>query len=236
MRMVCVGLTLVLLAMQSYGAAILLLGVFAVIGFCRLTNQRWPLMLLLMVPLGWVAGRVTGVIDSQSLVSVMSFANERRVASFAYRLHTEDVLIDNTWQQPFAGLGSWGNDRTIELDYIQTYVVVDGFWVLAFSRYGFIGLLAFLMIFFVPAYSVLRRTKPRDWTMRPDHGISAALALVLTIVAIDNLMNAMFNPLWILIAGALVNLRGRPESEGAPSQPALASSGAYTHVLGQPRS
>jgi hypothetical protein len=234
--MVCVGLTLVLLAMQSYGAAILLLGFFVVIAFCRSTNQRWPLLLLLMIPLGWVFGRVSGVIDSRSVVSVMSFANERRVASFASRLRTEDLLIENTWQQPLVGLGSWGSDRTVELDYVQTYVVVDGFWVLAFSQNGFMGLLAFLMIFFIPAYAVLRRTNPREWATQPDHGISAALALVLTIVAIDNLMNAMFNPLWILIAGALVNLRGRPESEGAPSQPALASSGAYTHVLGQPRS
>jgi hypothetical protein len=235
LRIVCVGLTLVLLAMQSYGAVILLLGFYFVVGYCRSTNHRWPLLLLLLVPLGWVAGRVTGIVDSRSLVEVMSFANERRSASFASRLHTEDVLIANTWKQPVFGLASWGADRTIEVEFVEKYVVVDGFWILAFSRYGFIGLLAFLLIFFLPAYSVLRRSRPRDWSTSPDHGVTAALALTLTIVAIDNLMNAMFNPLWVVIAGALVNLKGQPESEEVGAQHALESSGTYSHVLGQPR-
>ena len=91
------------------------------------------------------------------------------------------------------------------------------------------------MIFFVPAYSVLRTTKPRDWRSRSDAGVSAALALILAIVSIDNTMNAMYNPLWFVIAGALVNRKVLPAVTEANTQSALESRGTYTHVLGQPR-
>jgi hypothetical protein len=233
------GLSLVLIAMQSLGAILLLLGMIFVIGYCRSTNHRWPILLLLLVPFGWASGRIASLIDSESVKGAMSFAGEDRIESLAFRLNAEDNLIANTWSQnPVVGLSTWASARTVQVSYgysSDAYFKVDGFWLLVFTSHGIVGLLAFLMIYFVPAYSVLRTTRPRDWSSNSDHGVSAALAMVLTIVAIDNTMNAMFNPLWLVIAGALVNRRVMPAVKELDTQLALESSGIYAHVLGQPR-
>ena len=159
-----------------------------------------------------------------------------RARSFASRLYTEDVLVQNTWRSPLLGLGTWGDDRTIMVDGQEEYVVVDGLWILAFSRYGVIGLLAILSVYFFPAFRVLRRTRPQDWSTRPDHGVCAALALLLTMVAIDNLMNAMLNAVWLAIAGALANTDGdEPEEFELQGARGLDEQPVFPHVLGQPR-
>ena len=109
-------------------------------------------------------------LDDQRLAEAVAQVHPDRARSFASRLYTEDVLVQNTWRSPLLGLGTWGDDRTIMVDGQEEYVVVDGLWILAFSRYGVIGLLAILSVYFFPAFRVLRRTRPQDWSTRPDHG------------------------------------------------------------------
>lgn len=231
------GLAGVSVLMNSLGATILLFGLVAAIWFVRATQARWPLFILLFVPVLWVAGRTSGVLDNENLQSAMSKVNESRARSFASRLYTEDVLVQNTWQSPVVGMGSWGSDRTIMVDGEEEYIVVDGLWILSFSRYGLIGLLAILGVYFVPAWRVFRRTRPGEWSTRADHGVCAALALLLTMVAIDNLMNAMLNAVWLAIAGALVNTDGDDPEEGIdPEAYGLGDEQPFAHVLGQPRS
>lgn len=229
------GLLLVLVAMQSLGATILTLAFLGTIWFVRRSNARWPLLMLAIVPLIWTGARVSGLLDSQRLGDLISLFSPDRARSFASRLYTEDVLVSNTLQQrPLTGLGTWGADRTIMIDGREQYIVVDGFWVIAFSRYGFLGLAAFMLAHFLPAWRVLRRTRPSDWSRVPDHGVVAALAVVFTIVAIDNLMNAMFNPLFMAIAGALVTAPAEGEVEEEPEMEyaGLGHEGPFARVLG----
>ena len=231
------GLAVVSVLMSSLGATILLFGFVGAIWFVRASNARWPLFVLLFVPILWVAGRSSGVLDNENLESWMSKVNESRARSFASRLYTEDVLVQNTWQSPVVGMGSWGADRTIMIDGEEEYIVVDGLWILSFSRYGLIGLLAILGVYFVPAWRVFRKTRPGEWSSRADHSICAALALLLTMVAIDNLMNAMLNAVWLAIAGALVNTDGDDPEEGVdPDAYGIGEERPFAHVLGQPRS
>ena len=230
------GLAVVSVLMSSLGATLLLFPFVGTIWFVRAARVRWPLYLLLFLPLVWVAGRTTGYLDDQRLAEAVAQVHPDRARSFASRLYTEDVLVQNTWRSPLLGLGTWGDDRTIMVDGQEEYVVVDGLWILAFSRYGVIGLLAILSVYFFPAFRVLRRTRPQDWSTRPDHGVCAALALLLTMVAIDNLMNAMLNAVWLAIAGALANTDGdEPEEFELQGARGLDEQPVFPHVLGQPR-
>lgn len=233
---IMMGLAVVLVGMQSLGAAILMAGFLVTIEFCRLTDTRWPLLLLLIAPWVWAGARTTGVLDSENLGNLVAEISPDRARSFSSRLYTEDVLVNHTWQQPLLGYGTWGRDRVVMVEGQERYIVVDGFWILAFSRYGLIGLTALLALHFLPAWRVLRRTRPRDWGRASDHGVCAALAIALTLISVDNLMNAMMNPFWLAIAGALANTNGdEPEVEPDEEQIAMGDEGPFPHVLGQAR-
>jgi len=62
-----------------------------------------------------------------------------------------------------------------------------------------------LLALAVPVIALWRRCPPRLWAS-PGAALPWALALVLTLYALDNLVNAMENPVYILIAGGLCGL------------------------------
>ena len=84
-------------------------------------------------------------------------------------------------------------------------VTVDSLWILVFGKYGWVGLGSLLLSFLVPIVVLWRRCPPQLWA-RARAAVPWALALVLTLYALDNLVNAMSNPVYILIGGGLCGL------------------------------
>jgi hypothetical protein len=199
-----------LLAMQSFGAVLLLFAAWAVTVFCKSSGGRTLLVLLALVPAGWAFSRSTSLLKTDTLASAASVISTDRAESLVFRLRSEDRLVRHAWSRPIFGWSPSGFNQ------IQTdagngqKVVADGLWIIAFSAYGVVGLLAMLCFHLVPFFIVLREAPPKHWTSQPLTWMIGSMGVIIAIVAVDNLMNAMINPLFLLMMGALPTVLSRP--------------------------
>jgi O-antigen ligase len=105
--------------------------------------------------------------------------------------------------------------------------LTDGLWVIVLGEQGGVALAALLAAFLGPPLLLLRRMPPRSW-----HDPRCAPAVVLSVVLIlymaDCLMNAMVNPVFTVVAGALAGFtryavaEQRPTVARAPVLPQMA--------------
>jgi len=213
---------MVFLAAQSFGAVLLGTLALTVFIWCEKKMTLWPWYLLMAIPLFWVGFRLMDVPIAQPAVNAIQSISEERAHSLEFRLRAEETIIDHSLQQPWLGWGSWGRNMTVTSDLGRTEVVIDGMWVIALSQNGLLGLLALLALQLLPVWITVRRFSPNTWAAHPEHQAIAGLGCILAAAAIDNLMNAMTNPVFLLTTGALIGLKGKRsngvlESHAPPS-------------------
>jgi tetratricopeptide (TPR) repeat protein len=80
--------------------------------------------------------------------------------------------------------------------------ICDGYWIIIFGQSGLIGLSSLIAMHLLPIVMLMRRHPVSTWT-QPDVAPAAALAVLIALVMIDDLSNAMLNPIYALIIGGL---------------------------------
>jgi hypothetical protein len=70
---------------------------------------------------------------------------------------------------------------------------------------GWVGLTAIMLVILMPAVLYWWRCPPRWWT-HPMAASGAAFAVLLPLHMMDNLWNAMLNPIYVLLIGAMMGL------------------------------
>ncbi len=186
---------------------------------------------LLFFPVVYMGVRGSGVWSGEQLLKVAeTLGSEQRAASLQTRLVSEEYLLEHGKDRPLLGWGGHGRavvsrdgkGLRVRVGDVDVAVIPDGFWVITFARRGVVGLLAITLALLLPALAVIRRLSPRDWKS-PMVGAAAALAVMVGLHAVDNLMNAMRSPLYVIAVGALTTcvygLRRRPthpRPKGAP--------------------
>jgi hypothetical protein len=93
--------------------------------------------------------------------------------------------------------------------------IPDGMWVITMGVDGLSGLLSLTTSILLPVVLLRKRVGPQWWA-HPMAAPAAACAVLLTLHMIDNLLNAMVNPIFICTIGGLVALDTR---QPAPVQP-----------------
>lgn len=210
---VLLGATTVLC--KSFGALALLLIGAAALWSMRALRTSLPMLVLACLPASYVLVRVSGAWSGEALASAVGEISAARAHSLAYRFQAEEQLRSKAEQKPLLGWGGWGRSFVLRQPASGSHetVVTDSLWILFFGKYGGLGLTAMLLTFLVPVLALWRRHPPRTW-WRPEALWPWVLALVLTLYAIDNLVNAMLNPIYLLIAGGLCGLAS-PRSAAA---------------------
>jgi O-antigen ligase len=114
-------------------------------------------------------------------------------------------------ERPLLGWGGWGRSLARKSDdpLGRETVTIDSLWIIVFGKFGVVGLGSLLLGLLVPVLALWRRCPPSTWH-RPSSAWPWALALVLTLYALDDLVNAMVNPVYLLIAGGLGGLALAP--------------------------
>ncbi len=186
-------------------------------GGLSLWVMRWartalPLALLLAVPLLYVPLRATGLWSGQELTTfIAENLSERRAESLDTRLANENILVEKALRRPVFGWGRWGRSRIYDQELERDLSITDGLWIILLGCQGFVGLVSFTLILLLPPLFLLWKVSIDVWL----HSAFAPATVLITLLllhAIDNLGNAMFNPLFILAAGGsagLVTLRTR---------------------------
>lgn len=211
------GLFFTIFILKSTGAlALLLLGIMVLV-FTRITRIALPLRILLILPALYVSTRSTNTWDGQNFLdAVARVASVERTGSLEYRINNETILAEHAWKRPILGWGEWKRSFvTNELGEIVS--VPDGLWILAFGKSGYVGLCALIALFFVPPHLFLKTFPTSRWR-EPEVVAILAAPLLLMLFALDSLLNDMFNPLMLLLAGGLVGIYLNPKAEETTSQ------------------
>jgi tetratricopeptide (TPR) repeat protein len=169
----------------------------------RKSRTALPALVLAAIPSLYCGSRALGLWDGRMAVALTkTYLSEDRAGSLEFRLDNENLLIAKALQRPVFGWGGWGRARVYDEDGTDL-TVTDGLWIIALGNEGIVGLLAHVMVLTLPLLVLIARYPARRWK-DPDVAPHAALAILLALYMIDNLSNAMFNPIYYLAAGALL--------------------------------
>ena len=202
MWLAVVALVFTTIMCKSTGAiALLALGlvVLFVVGIVRLPVL--PLIVLALAPL-YMFARAGGFWSGQELVSISGQINDERADSLEGRIQNEDLLLAKEFQRPILGWGGWGRWRVYDEATGKDITISDGMWVIAMGEKGLSGLVALNLIVLLPLVLVMRRIPLRHWA-HPAAAAPVSLAMLLVLFSIDNLFNAMLNPIYLIAAGAI---------------------------------
>jgi O-antigen ligase len=195
---------------------------------------RWPVLLLVLAlaPAGYATLRIAG--SGGPVMRLVDLSGQyfgpNRAESLRIRLVNDDMLTERAMERPWLGWGRWGASR-VKDEEGRDITVVDGLWVLLLGTTGLVGLAAAGLLLALPLLALLRAFPARVWD-HPQVAPAAALAVVVALWAIDDLLNAMMSPVYPMLAGAVLSLallvrdrrrhlhRARP----APAPPTAAGS------------
>ena len=216
--------TTLILCRSGNGYILAALGVMAWFTW-DVVRTRVPLAALSLVAPVYMMARFTGVLPGEHVMAVAALiAPADRVESLASRVQQEDLFMQRTKERIWLGWGGWGRAFPVDQEGQRLVRAVDSLWVIASSFYGIVGVSAVTLLFLVPVVAVVRRMS-RVSQGRHILGGAMLLAVLLVMVLIDNLFNAMVNPVNVVAAGALSGtvVEGKPVgravarlSEGAP--------------------
>ena len=199
-----IGLFAVAAACRSSYALILMLAGTGALFASRWLNTRVILAGMLAIAPLYVVARTVGGWDAQLLrdVSAMLMGQDRE-GSLGVRLDSEDVCW--RFMQSSLLFGDGRMDRLMLREADGERFIPDALWLIALAKNGLCGLIALFALLLAPTARYLWRFEAKA-LFTPDFAGATVLAMVLVLYAMDNLMNAMVNPIYLLGAGGLAGL------------------------------
>ena len=196
------ALAVTTLLCKSVGAAVLLAIGLLSLGIVRVWRQRWVLLLLLALPVTYVGVRGFELAPLRQVVEFStSVVGETPAASLNVRLVNEEVLVQHALARKWLGWGGWNRSRPND----QPGTVTDGLWVITLSQHGIVGLIAWLGTGLVAPAVLAIRLRPEAW-LHASAASGVAIAFVLTLFAIDSLLNAGVIPVYVFALGGLASV------------------------------
>jgi hypothetical protein len=196
------------------GLIILSLGV--VLYFLYKTFNTRLLLVLVLILAAYPFCRITGFVSKDSITSFVGMAvDETREGSLGYRLQQEDVFIQKIMQRSLLGWSRMGRAWPRDEDGRKETEVIDSFWLMIFAVNGFIGLFAFYATLFVGPWFTSRAPPSHSSWHDERVVLPAVISLGVLLFALDTFVNAMPNPIYFVMTGALVsfNLTNRREAD-----------------------
>ena len=190
---------------RSLGATMLLGFGAALLFGSRLLGSRILMISVLVAIPAYCLLRANQVVSSSVFLGLAeSTVHADRAASLRVRLENEDQLTEKAMERPIFGWGRWGRSRIYD-SRGRNLSLTDGLWVILLGQQGGLGLAALLAAFLGPPMLLLRKLPPRLW-QDPRCAPAVVLSVVLILYMLDCLMNAMVNPVFTVVAGALAGL------------------------------
>ncbi len=143
------------------------------------------------------------------IATLSSMFNPDRVASLAFRFDNEEILGAKARQQMLFGWGGFGRNRIFN-EMGEDVAVTDSLWIITFGVNGVFGLVTMTAAMLLPSIAFMLRYPASLWK-NPYFSQAAAIAAILILFMLDSLMNAMYNPFYMLAAGGLAGVVAQPK-------------------------
>ena len=187
---------------KSTGALVLLMAGLGLLVWIRYTKLAFPFLLLCAIPVVYPIIRVGGMWDgSQAVAWAKNSVGEDRARSLRFRFRNEDMLSAKALKRAVWGWGRFGRSRILD-ENGKDISPTDGLWIITMGISGIVGLAAVTTIFILPGIRFWWRARATDWS-DPSFAAIAALSVILALYAIDNILNAMLNPVITVCMGAV---------------------------------
>jgi O-antigen ligase len=204
--LIAIVLGVTALFVKSFGALALLAMGLVVGTLAKQLRLPWLLVLLIMVPIGYVGARATGLWSGQQLIDLAAaIGGGERGGSLMVRINNETTHVAKALQQPLFGWGTFGRNR-VSIQETGSRSITDALWLIVIGQRGVIGLIALMAMFLLPVVLFVSRWG-RTGLSHPWLAPGAALCIVLIMFISDSLFNAFLNPVYLMAAGALMGLR-----------------------------
>lgn len=205
---------------KSSGAMVLFAGGLTVLFGSRMLRTYAPLYAVAALPVIYICLRAPGIwLGYEVIDTVNAVFGPSRAQSVQTRIINENQLAAKALQRPLFGWGGWGRNR-VKDEYGNDLSITDGQWVITLGVTGVLGLSALMGTILLPSL-LLRRKIPRPLLFHPAVAPAFVMAVILGLWMIDNLPNAMRNPIYLLMAGGLAGLDPIRVRRAVPSPPAM---------------
>ena len=182
-----------------------------------------PILVLFATPPAYMYLRSGGTLDGEAVAAAAgTVASEDRLQSLTTRLKAEDAVVGKAFDapNPWWGWGKWDPNMPgitpwrvytesmrvgadgLEFRYFKDTAPTDGLWIIIIGQFGIVGLALLTLTITVPALILWGRIPLRYWGHRAVAPV-AAMAVLLVLHMIDNLLNGMINPLFMLALGGV---------------------------------
>ncbi|WP_269518254.1 hypothetical protein [Alteromonas sp. BMJM2] len=189
-------ITVVLLLCKTVSAFIWLLVFFAIFFIARYISTKvfWALF---FVFLAYPLLSIVGFIPYESILEIASSFSEDKYGSLKLRFMNEIQLLAHTQEKWFIGWGGWNRNRLHDS-------VTDGYWIIAYSKYGFFYFAAIFSLFVAPA---LNGFTSFSNSLTLNLKLFISLIILSVVVMFDQLINSSLGHSWLwLIAGLTAEL------------------------------
>jgi hypothetical protein len=200
---------------SSYALILMILGI-AVLVTSRYLRTRALLAAIILIAPAYIVARTVGGWDAGLLQTVSSAMGDGRQGSLGTRLHSEDICWH--WLHGHEALGRGRFDGIQATVPTGDKFIPDGMWIIALAKNGLIGTAAMFGVLLLPFARLLSKFRTKELFSAEFAG-ALVMGTVLALYALDCLLNAMLNPIYLLAAGGLSGFM-RPLAPSAPA-PAL---------------
>jgi len=211
-------LLIVTVLCKALYAIMLMLLALSLLLVARYAKTLVPAIILLLAVPGYMALRGLQVVPAEVITQQAEplFGSDR-ANSLGARLSQEDYMIRHAAERPVFGWGGYRRSWPVD-SYTGEYQIrgLDGLWTIIIGQNGLYGVGLLFATLLTPVAVVLFRKQAASWGSS-DYAAYEVLSISLLIFTCDCLLNGMFNPLFLVIAGAITT---RPASSTLP-EPAL---------------
>jgi len=138
---------------------------------------------------------ILSIFPHKELIDLIATFNPQRADSLSFRFYHEAILLDHAYEKIIFGWGGWGRNRFYDS-------VTDGFWIITLGISGIVGFIATFGLGFVSIFRSIKSLKL--CTSEQTHLFMSVHMLIVSIVMIDQIPNASFNSLSMLLIGTLL--------------------------------
>ncbi|HEV3138450.1 MAG TPA: hypothetical protein VGZ26_11115, partial [Pirellulales bacterium] len=168
----------------------------------RKLGRATPILVMCLPAVIYPIIRTGGAWDGMQMVHLAeSTVGAERAQSLEFRLQNEDILSNKALQRFWWGWGRFGRSRVFN-EFGKDVSTTDGEWIIALGQSGVVGLAAVTMIYLLPPIRLWWRLKGPLWA-DPSFAAVTAFAVILTLYATDNILNAMINPVITVVMGGV---------------------------------
>lgn len=146
---------------------------------------------------------------------------QERIESLEFRFDNEELLSEKARERIIFGWGGWGRSRVYERNWRGELVDIsttDSLWIIIFGQNGLFGLIGLIGTLVLPVFSLFWLKLPARVWEKPQVASTAALGIVILLYALDCLLNAMINPIFILGIGGIAGVIAQPQLKAPSSQ------------------